>query len=123
MKLILCEIVAPHDGDLVIVQYTDSVGGGSTSAKHKVVGERKAVITNDDGHVVGTKDVPGETGAQIAADLASQINTGWLKEGFKASVDAESGALKIYCTDLVPNVKFKSVVEGQGNTQVFVKEL
>jgi hypothetical protein len=123
VKLILCEIAAPHDGDLVIVQYTDSVNGGSTAAMHKVVGERKAVITNDDGHVTGTKDVPGETPAQIAADLAQQINTHWLKEAFKAAVDEESGALKVYCTDLVPNVKFKSVVEGQGNTQVFVKEL
>ena len=120
MKTLLITITDPTDGDLIVLEYNDTVGGGCTSVTHKVKGEFQRAHVAADGRVEGLETVPAETPAAIATILAGLINKDWMKEAFQARV--KSDTLIVHCSGLVPHVKFKGFVEGDGDTQVTLTE-
>ena len=119
MKTLVVSIKSPADGDLVILQYSSS-SGGVTSAKHKIQGDRKLPKEQADGAWT-LVDVPGDTPREIATKLAESIQKDWMPEAFEARVN-DAGNVIIGCTGLVQDVKFKSVVEGDGGTTVEITE-
>ena len=122
MKTLLITITDPTDGDLIVLEYSDTVGGGCTSVTHKVRGKHQVAQTDADGSVTDLVNVPGETGSDIGRSLAHTINKNWMSEAFQARVKDDTGALIVHCTGLVPHVKFKGFVEGDGATQVTLTE-
>ena len=119
MKTLVVSIKSPADGDLVILEYS-SARGGVTSAKHKIKGDHKLPKEQTDGTWI-LEDAPGDTPRGIATKLAESIQKDWMPEAFEARVN-DAGDLIIGCTGLVQNVKFKSVVEGNGGTTVEITE-
>jgi hypothetical protein len=122
MKTLLINFNSPTGGDLLIVEYS-SPRGGCTSVKHRVLGKRTNPIFDGDGFVKKTEDLPAQSQRDIATTMSGLINKEWMHEAFQAGVVDKTGALKIHCTGLVEDVKFKGIVEGKGSSTIDILEI